>query len=127
MAEQQMGELTQNLYRWAIVQMLATEKFDTILQPLIKYHEQGIVAEFTAKKVLINPKDKKALSRNDREYKTELQRLRKDFSNYSELNKRMVKRFATIDDNTLLKLASSKLEQFLVDNIQITRNEPQEA
>lgn len=112
--------LTQNLYRWAITQILATRKFDIILQALIKYNTLKFDTVLKHKLASANLKDKKEVSRIKSEYNQEIRGLKKDFSDYSKLNKRMVKRFAEIDDNVLLQLAADKMDKFLNDNVEIT-------
>ena len=113
--------LTQNLYRWAITQILATRKFDIILQALIRYNTIKFEKVLAAQLSNANPKDKKAISRINRNYDQEIRDLKKDYADYSKLNKRMVKRFAEIDDNILLQLAADKMDKFLNDNIEITK------
>lgn len=113
--------LTQNLYRWAITQILATRKFDIILQALVKYNIRKYETVLASQLAAANPKDKKGIARIKRDYDTEVRGLKKDFADYSQLNKRMVKRFAEIDDNILLQLAADKMDKFLNDNVEITK------
>lgn len=111
--------LNQNLYRWAITQVLATRKFDIILQALIKYHTVNLQCALDTELVDVNPKDKKRIAKTKQNIQKEINAIRKDYTEYSKLNKKMVERFAEMDNNVMIQLAADKMDAFLTKNVEI--------